>query len=493
MTDLLLVHGTVITMDPQRRILEDGAVAIEGNRIAAVGTTEEIERQYSPAKKTIDCRRKLILPGFVDAHSHAGHCLMKGLSYDSPTYWMPVLTEVYHNNTTDEFWLKEGRLAALERLKFGVTCGVSVTSNAQRSDSGIFAINHAKGYDEVGVRGIEAVGPSNPPYPRKFTRIVNGKKVERMVTFDELMEGAENAISEILSWNNPRLRAYIAPFVMVPSGEPSGLSWPDVVTNLTRQDRYMTQRVREVAKKYHTRIHTEAFGGMIRVAATDENALLGPDVHVHHCLGLSVDEIAILAQTGTNVTSSPGAFQLINRCPVPELMGAGVNVAIATDGTSPSMSFDLLSAARKVQLAHQVALRDRYLLPVGKLLEMITIDAAKAIGWDDELGSLEVGKRADVITVDMNQPHLTPNFMPVHKLMLYAAGEDVDNVIVEGRLLMENRKVLSVDEESIMKEAEEEAITTIERAGMQRFLEPCDTFWGHPRMALNHNRWEERL
>ena len=492
MIDILLVHGTIITMDEDRRIIEDGAIALQGTRIKAIGKTEDLLKEYNDAKEIIDCKDKLILPGLIDAHGHAGHCMVRTIGYDTPSYWMPILTHLYHHNTTDEFWYKEGKLAALERIKFGVTCGLSVISNSQRSDDPIFAINHAKGYSEVGIREILAVGPSNPPYPRKFSRLVDGKRVERDVTFDELMDGADEAIRVTNHSYDDTIRAFIAPFVLVTSVNPSILTAPDIGTNLTKHDRYMMQRVREVAKKHKTRIHTEAFGGMIRIAVKDENALLGPDVHIQHCTGISFDEAMILAETGTHVTSAPAAGQLINRCPVPELLELGANVAITTDGTAPGVSFDLFNAARSTQMTQQGALHDEYYLPPGKLLEMITIDAAKAIGWEDEIGSLEVGKKADVITIDMNQPHLAPHFMPVHKLMLYASGQDVDNVIVNGRVLMKNREVLSVNQLDVIGEAQEEIMETIDRAGVRKFMEPADTFWGNSRMYVSENRYEKR-
>lgn len=492
MIELLLVHGTLITMDETRRIIEDGALAIEGTRIKDIGKSAELLKKYPDAKKIIDCKDKLILPGFIDVHAHAGHGMFKALAYDSVNYWMPIMTETYHHHTTDEFWYKEGKLAALDRLKFGVTCGLSVISNSQRSDDPIFSINHAKGYSELGIREIIAVGPSNPPYPRPFSRIIDGKSHSRLVSFDEMLEGAERAIEATHHSYDDTVRAFIAPFVLVGSVNPSSPTLPDVAVSLTPQDRYMMQRVREIAKKHKTRIHTEAFGGMIRLAATDENALLGPDVHIQHCTGISFDEAMILAKTGTHVSSAPGAGQLINRCPVPELMELGANVVIATDGTSPAVSFDMLEAARKTQLVHQGFLHDRYYLPPGKLLEMITIDAAKAIGWEDEIGSLEVNKKADVITIDMNQPHLSPSFMPVHKLILYASGRDVDHVIVNGRLLMEKRIVLSACEIDVLKEAEEEAYATIDRAGLRKYMEPCDTFWGSTRMYIHEKRYIDR-
>ena len=490
MSRILMINGTVITMDEERRMLENGAVLINEDRIEEVGETNDMVQKHKDVEKTIDCQNKLILPGFIDVHAHAGHSLFKALAYDSVSYWMKIMTEVYHNNTTDEFWYVEARLAALERLKFGVTCGLSVLSNSQRSDNPSISINNAKGYSEVGVRQIIAVGPSNPPYPRKFTRFANGERKESFLDFEDLMIGTEESIKATNHSHKGMIRAYVAPFVLLTSTNQSGLTDPDIATNLTAHDRYMMKSVRDLAKKEKTRIHTEAFGGMIRLAVKDENALLGPDVHLQHCTGISYDEARILAETKTSVSSSPSAGQFINRCPVVELMEFGANVAISTDGTSPAVSFDMINAARKTQLVHQGALRDRYYLPPGKLLEMITIDAAKAIGWDDEIGSLEVGKKADVITIDMNQPHLTPSFMPVHKLILYANGNDVSDVIVDGKIRMEDRKVLSVDESEIILESNRESMETIKRAKVEKYMEPSDEFWGSTRMYLNSNRYE---
>ncbi len=486
-----MINGTVISMDKDRRILENSGVAIKDGKICSVDKSEVLLEKYPDAKKIIDCKYKLILPGFIDVHAHAGHSMFKTLAYDAVSYWMPIMTEIYHHNTTDEFWYIEGKLAALERLKQGVTCGLSVISNAQRSDDPIFAVNHSKGYAEVGIREIIAVGPSNPPYKRKFTRIKDGKKITCEYSFDDLMAGAEEAIKITNNTFDGLIKAFIAPFVLVTSVNQSSLTAPDVATNLTKHDRYMMQRVREIAKKYNVRIHTEAFGGMIRLAATDENALLGKDVHIQHCTGISFDEAMILASTGTHVSSSPGAGQLINRCPVIELMELGANVAISSDGTSPAAPFDMLLAAKKTQVVHQGYLHDRYYLSPGKLLEMITIDAAKAVGLDDEIGSLEVGKKADVITINMRSPHLTPSFMPVHKLILFASGQDVDDVIVNGKLIMERRDVKTVNEFDILDEATKESYRTIERAGMTKHLEPCDTFWGSTRMYCNENRYEK--
>src|SRR5215831_20936924 len=130
------------------------------------------------------------------------------------------------------------------------------------------------------------------------------------------------------------VRVFITPFTIVPSVDPSNPTTPDLATALTGHDRMQARRIREIARKWKTRIHSDAFGGHVRMAMQDpENALLGPDVHLQHCRGISLEEARMLVETGTHVTHAPSAGQAMGRCPVPELMEMGGNVAITTDGT----------------------------------------------------------------------------------------------------------------------------------------------------------------
>jgi cytosine/adenosine deaminase-related metal-dependent hydrolase len=235
--------------------------------------------------------------------------------------------------------------------------------------------------------------------------------------------------------------------------------------------------VRELAARHGTRIHTEAFGGMIRLAARDEYALLGDDVHIQHCTGISFEEAQILVDTKTHVASAPGYGHANGRCPIPELLRLGANVSITTDGNSPSVSFDMFQAMRKTQLIQQIILKDPFLLPPGKLLEMVTINPARAMGMDAALGSLEPGKKADVIVLDMWQPHLVPNFMPVHRTVYEAVGHDVVTVLVDGKFVMRNRNPVCVDEQEVLESGQEEALKLVARAGLERHLVPPKTFW----------------
>lgn len=483
MIDLLLVNGVVVTMGPDRAILEDGAVVIDGQRIVAVGPTDEIAAAYQ-ARRTINCRGKAVIPGLIDAHGHGGHSLVKTLGSDSPSVWMRIITPTYFHFTTPEFWYVDGLVSALERVRAGVTTGVNVIASMPRSDDPIYGNNHARAYAETGIRGIVCVGPCAPPWPHAVSSWRNGYREQFEVSFEEALAGAEAVIETWHHGADDRIRAFITPFTIVTSVDPSNPTTPDLATALTEHDRLQARRIREIAARWKTRIHSDAFGGMIRMAAQDpEHAILGPDVHLQHCLGISLEEVRILAETGTHVTHAPSAGQGEARCPVPELMAAGVNVAVTTDGTSPKTTFDLFQAARRAQLVHQLMLKDSYLLPVGKLLEMITIDAAKALGWDDELGSLEPGKKADVAIINLRQPHLTPNWMIVHRLIHEAVGHDVETVIVDGRVVMEDRRVQTVDEEAILDAANQEATALVERAGLAAHLTPPG--WGQLRRGFD--------
>lgn len=472
MSATIFAHATVVTMDGARRILEDGAVRVTGDRIAQVCATSEVT--IAPGDRVIDCRGRMVIPGLIDAHGHAGHCLIRSIGADTNPVWMRIVTPVYYHFTTREFWYADGLVSGLERLRAGVTTGVSIISSMPRSDDPQFAVNHARAYGEIGLREIVCVGPAGLPWPRTVTRWETGAPVRRQVSFAEMMEGTEAAIQSINGAEEGRIRVYVTPFTIVPSLDPSNMSTPDQAVSLTREDRDHARAVRDLARKYGVRLHSDAFAGHVRLAFQDrENALLGPDIHLQHCWGLTHDEIDILAETGTHVTHAPPG----RSTPVVEMMARGVNVAVTTDGTAPSRHFDLLQTARLFQaVQHVLHNHDRYYFPPGKVLEMVTIDAARALGMDHEIGSLEPGKKADIAVIDMKQPHLTPDWLPVHRLIHQAAGSDVEMVMVEGRMVMADRRPLHVDPGEALTRGNREARALVERAGLERHLR--DPGWG---------------
>ena len=483
--DLILAHGTVITMDAARRIITDGAVVVVGERIVAVGDAGEMLAAYDPAE-IVDCSGNVVLPGLVDAHGHGGHALLKTIGVDSLSWWMRIATRAYFQHTSEEYWRADAALAALERIRFGVTTGVSVLGSQPRSDVPAFGNAHAAAYAQSGMRHILGVGPAGQPWPCDVGWWEGGMHQTATVGLNDMLSGAEETITMWHGGADGRVRVYVTPYTMIPSLNPSGPLPPDQTLALTNEDRAHSERVRDLARRSGTRIHTDAFGGMVRLAhARDPHALLGPDVHFQHGFGLSPDEVAILAETGTSVTHGPGVVvgALRGRCPVTELIDAGVTTAITTDGCAPMSSFDLFTAMRQAQTLTQLQLRDVYYLPPGTLLEMVTIQAAKAVGWDDEIGSIETGKAADLIVVDTRQAHLQPLHMPVQALVYKASGQDVVTTIVAGRVLMRDRRVTAFDADTVIAEANEQARLIIERGRLDRFI--TDPIWGASRQTFD--------
>lgn len=466
----LFTHATIVTLDPARRVLEDCALRVQGDRITAI----DPDLRPEPGEKVIDCRGKLLIPGLIDAHGHAGHCLIRGIGADTSPLWMKIVTPTYWHQTTREFWAAEGLVSGLERLRAGVTTGASIISSMPRSDDPEFAAAHASAYTTLGLRNILCTGPAGLPWPRDATRWETGRPIRRSISFAEMMEGAEATIQTLDGTAKGRIKVYLTPFTIVPSIETSNISTPDQAVRLTQDDRDHARAVRELARKYGIRLHSDAFAGHIRLAAQDkENALLGPDIHIQHCWGISPAEIDILAETGTPVTHAPPG----RNTPVVEMMARGIPLAVTTDGTAPNRHFDLLQTARLFQsVQHVLRGHDRYFFPPGKVLEMITIDAARVLGLDHEIGSLEVGKKADLVVLDMRSPHWTPDWQPVHRLIAQGVGSDVQTVMVDGRIVMDDRRITSVDEAAALAEGNRIARELVTRAGLQDHLR--DPGWG---------------
>ncbi len=479
MASILVEHGTVITMDPQRRVIADGAVAIEDDRIVDVDTTENVRSRHT-AGKTIDARKKVVMPGLIDCHGHAGHGLVKTVGDHLTGFgWRTLVDHIYFRSASEDFWYAEGLLSALERLKFGTTCGISMMGSAPRGDDPTYTGRNVQAVREVGIRGIVGIGPPRPPWPQEFSHWRNGQREDRMVTLEESWAATEEAISTWHRSADGRVQVWASVSnLLAPSSND-----PMFAPESERYSETYCRELRRIANQYGTGIHAHAYGPTIRYTR-DISDLLGPDVVLAHCTGLSDEELHILKDTGTHAAHCPRARRMYSfnaRCAVPEMIDLGVSVVLGTDGSSPDRSFDLFQDMKLAMTIQRLHFKDPWVMPPGKVLEMATIDAARAVGLADEIGSLEVGKKADLILVDMWKPHLLPVFMEVHRVVYEATGQDVDTVIVDGNILMEGRHVLSVDEDAVLTFAQREAEKVVEVAGVQPFMQMPERFWGHAR------------
>ena len=467
--DILIHDTTIVTMDADRRLLHSASIGITGQDITFVGPASEVAQ--ATAARIIPGADRLAMPGLIDAHAHAGHGLTKTLAEGGiglTTGWDEFMETIYFRGTTLDFWKTEARLTGLERLKFGVTTGLNMLGSYPRYDDLAYAQAHVDGMAEVGVRDILGIGPPNPPYPKRFLSLEEtAAPRERVLSHEDAFAQTRAAVQRFNNTRGGLTFCYPTPSGV---GYREGLSREELV----RQNAAM----KAIADEFGTPVHGHAYQGDVRYAY-EHFDILGPNLSLAHVTGIGEEEIRILADTGTHVCSGPHTHAFIrSRCPVVELLDRGVNVAFCSDASAPDRTYDLFEKMRIGLLLHRSHFRDPAVLPAGKALEMVTVDAARALGLERMLGSVAAGKKADLILINTRQPHLYPIWQEPLRLVYQVSGHDVDTVIVNGRVLMEHRRVLTVDEGAVLREAQAEAMKMLERTQLQPSASLPERFWG---------------
>ena len=470
--DTLLTGGTIVTMDPVRRVIENGAVAIRDGRIVAVGLAADVR---PGADRVIDTYGHVVFPGLVDVHAHAGHGLVKSIGMHEGDRWEEICGEVYTQASPPEFWYAEARLAALERLRFGVTTGVSLLGGGDtimRTDDPVYADAHCRGVSEVGTRSVVAVGPTRAPHPRTYAHWDEGARHEYPVSFETQMESCRRTWSTWHDGAGGRIR--IAMLYPVLRDEHERDMDPADYAEACRQAQKVIAFARENDLIFTQDGH---WRGSIRRA--EKLGLLGPGTLLSHCIDLHDDEISLAAASETRIAHNPSAnASIAGRCPATELMDAGCCIALGSDATAPDRSADMFRHMQQAMHYHRRHFRDASVLPIGKVLAMCTIEGARALGLESEIGSLEAGKAADIVTMDLRRPHLYPPNMALHRLVCFANGNDVTHVLVGGDLVLSCGRPTRVDEGEILDQAKEETALMIDRIGAHADLARPADFWG---------------
>jgi len=463
-------------MDPERRVLRNAAIGIKGNRIVFTGPDAELPAP-DPADQSAGCRvldgsGKVVLPGLIDTHAHAGHGLTKtlgegGSGIDYP--WDEFMERIYFRGSTPDFWRVEAQLSGLEKLRFGVTTGMSMLGSYPRYDDRKYWEAHVDGMAGIGIRDILGIGTPNPPFPKTFRDWKpDGSFREYQLRHEDSFGKTREAVASFNGLNGGLTMCY-----PTPSGV--GRRDPLSVEEQIAQNRAM----KDISEEFGVPVHAHSYGGDIKFAYRHFPFMLGPHLSLAHCTGIDEEEVGILAETGTHVCSGPSTGSYIKaRCPVVELIDAGCNVSFCTDASAPDRTFDLFEKMRIGARLHRVHFHDGGVLPAGKLLEMVTIDAARCFGLQDELGSIEEGKLADLILVDTRKPHLVPVWHEPMRMVYQASGHDVDTVIVDGQIRMEGRRIVDIEEEAVLDAAEEEARKALGRLGFEKAFELPEKLWG---------------
>ncbi|MFW5896544.1 MAG: amidohydrolase family protein [Bacillota bacterium] len=484
--DLLILGGPVVTMsDVIKPLIDPGAVAISGDRIVDVGEREEVSARVR-ARCTMERAGDIIMPGIVDSYAHAGHGMIKGI-HSQRLGWPP--RDVYFHATAPQWWEADGELLGLERIKFGVTTAMSVLgATPPRVDDPVYSDAHCRGMARTGIRDVLGVGPPDPFLQAEWTATDwrSGEPVSVEYDYRQALETIEEVVARWHGAESGRITTCLSiPYLC-------GLN-PRFMTGYHNypydaEDRELLARrardARELANRLGLIIQTHGYRGTLEFG--DEalggelmDEILGADVFFAHGHGFSPRDIEVLARTGAGVSWVPVGPRGVDFGPPPvvDLLRAGVEVAICSDGAAPFFVSDVFSNIHRALYLLWQKYHDMTYLPLGKALRMVTIDGARLLGMEDEIGSLDVGKKADVIVIDAHQPHLTPTVAVPQLLSYYVRGNDVDTVIVDGCVLMEGRKVSSVDEEEVIARADEESRRALGRVDVNPYLQMPEGFW----------------
>jgi 5-methylthioadenosine/S-adenosylhomocysteine deaminase len=427
--DLLITNGTIVTMDGERRIIEHGQIAVRGDTIYAIGDSLLFLKGVQ-ARQTIDAKGALVLPGFINGHTHAAMTLLRGL-HDDVTLddWLrKYIFPAEAKNVTEDFVRWGTRLAAAEQIRSGVTTF---------ADMYYFEDAVAEETKAAGMRGVLGETFIDFPAPDNKT---NAAMLEYTERFLKRWQG------------DPLIHAAAAPHSIY------------TCSKKTLQDSAA------LARKYHAPIliHVAEMkkelddslkqNGLTPVQDLDKVGVLGPNVVAAHCIFVDEKDRKILAERQVGCVHNPSSNMMLASgvAPVIEERAAGIAVGLGTDGPAGSNNdLDLMEEMDLAAKLQKITKMDPRALGAKSVVEMATIEGAKALHMEKEIGSLEIGKKADIILISLDEPNAVPMYDVYAQLAYALKGSDVETVVIAGRIVMRDHKLLTLNEPEILAKARE--------------------------------------
>ena len=451
---MIVTGALVITMDPGRRIIADGAVSTRGDRIVEVGKAADLVARY-PAEPVHRFPDHVLVPGLVDTHVHLAQALIRGCADDRALVeWLCDRVWVLQGHFTEDDGRTSARLCIAEMLRSGTTTFLESMLAHRYGFNGI-----AEVVRESGVRATLAKIVMDTPRYADAALPMHPGMIEDRET------GLGGTLEMHRRWQGAadgRLRVWFGP-------RTPGAVTPDLYREIARLAREhglgITMHLAEVRQD---REFLRRAYGRLPVEFAEDVGLVGPHVVLVHMIWIGEDEMRTLARTGTHVSHNPSSNSKLGSgvCPVPALLGAGVNVALGCDGGPSNNTYDLVREMKLAACLHKGVAGDPLVLPAEQVLEMATLGGARALGLERDIGSLEAGKKADLAVFATRRLHLTPSPNPVSTLVYAAGGADVSDVMVDGRWVVRDSRLLTMDEEEVIREAQAHARALLHRAGI---------------------------
>ncbi len=459
---LTLIHNVaLVTMDEERRVLSRGAIAFTDDRIVAIGPNDELLAAYPNAERSIDGRGMVAIPGMINAHTHMAQALLRGLSDDLELLSFLKKLAYPVSRTITSYHVGVGaELSCIEALRSGTTCIVdNITGDVQEKSVELTA----EAMVSSGIRGLIAISLAE-----RTPRCDEWQVPDFMYTqpFKEQISRTERLIKSWDGTADGRIRLCPAPVTI----------WANSPRSFLEAHR--------LAEEYDLLLHTHVAETESEVEASLEDygqrevellqnlGILGPRFMIVHGVWLSDEEIKLLAECGASLVHCPSSNMYLASgiARVPELLEAGVDVALGSDGIG-NHNHDMFPVLKAASLLHKVTRGDPTVSSAEEVLEMATLGGARALRMEKEIGSLEVGKKADIVLVRLDRPHIIPVHRLVSALVYGTNGNDVDTVIVDGQVVLEGGRVKMLDEDRVTGEAMRVAEDLVNSAGLQQLSE----------------------
>ena len=429
--DLILTGGTVITMDGAHRVLRPGAIAVDGSAILAVDTPEALAAQFT-ALDTIDTTGKIVLPGLINTHGHAPMVLYRGLADDLALMdWLTRYIFPAEAKTVSPEMVAAGtRLAALEMIQSGTTTF---------TDMYYFEEEIAKAARAAGLRGVLGETIIKFPVPDAKTPADGLARAEAFI------------------------KTFLGDPLITPAVAPHSAYTLDTSVLLACRDLALKYKVPMITHLAETEDEVRIIrdqSGLTPTAYLESIGFWAPRTVAAHGVWVTDEDVAILAKRGVGVAHNPESNMKLasGTAPVPKYLAAKVALGLGTDGAASNNDLDMFEAMRQAAFLHKLESHDPRMVPAPVALEMATMGGARVLGLEREIGSLETGKRADLIVVGVNRARQTPLYDPISHLVYTSRGDDVETTIVNGQVLMRDRKVRTLDEASVLAEANRFAV-----------------------------------
>ncbi len=424
--DLLVTGGLLVTMDASHRLIQDGALAIQGDTILSVGKRSEVEARYN-ATQVIDARGALILPGLINGHAHAAMSLFRGLADDlSLEDWLQKhIFPAEAGNVNPDFVACGTRLSLLEMLRAGITT---------YADMYYFEDIVAGVTKEAGVRGILGETIVDFPAPDHKTP------------------------ADALAYTQDYITKWKGDSLIVPAVAPHAIytcSEKTLLDSAALARRNHVPILIHISEALFEIEQSRKKHALSPVAYLGNIGFLGPDVIAAHCIWVDAADLSLLKHYGVGCIHNPSSNMKLASgvMPVVDFLAAGHPIGLATDGAASNNSQDIFEEMDTAAKLQKIARMDPRALPAVQVVDMATIGGARALHVDKLIGSLEAGKKADMILVDTNGPHVTPMYDVYSQLVYALRGSDVKTVVIAGKPVMQDHRMLTLDEERILCEA----------------------------------------